>query len=112
MRETNWTKERIQDLLEREKLVYQKIELPYGLATSGKDRSQTSDMIFADSIKGKSVLDIGCCLGYFCHEAIRRGASRVVGIDVDENRIRQARQIADCLGMDIEFKLLESYFGH
>ena len=107
MIETSWTKEQVEDLLKREKLAYQKIELPYGLSTGGKDRSETSARIFADGVKGKSVLDIGCFLGYFCHEAVRRGASRVVGIDVDENRLRQARQIADCLGMDIEFRLFD-----
>lgn len=107
MMETSWTKEQVEDLLKREKLAYQKIELPYGLSTGGKDRSETSAKIFADGVQGKSVLDIGCFLGYFCHEAVRRGASRVVGIDVDENRLRQARQIADCLGMRIEFKLFD-----
>ena len=107
MIETSWTREQVEDLLKHEKLAYQKIELPYGLSTGGKDRSATSAKIFADAIRGKSVLDIGCFLGYFCHEAIRHGACRVVGIDVDENRLRQARQIADCLGVDIEFKLFD-----
>jgi len=105
--ETSWTKEQVQDLIKREKLAYQKIDLPYGLSTGGKDRSATSAAVFADEVKGKSVLDVGCFLGYFCHEAVRRGASRVVGIDVDENRLRQAGLVADCLGMDIEFRLLD-----
>ncbi len=114
MIKTSWTKEQVQELVEREKLAYQQIDLPYGMSTSGRDRSQTSDIIFAESIKGKSVLDIGCFLGSFCHEAVRRGANRVVGIDVDEDRLRQARLVADCVGMakDIEFKLLDIETGN
>lgn len=111
MIKTTWTREQVQDLINREKLAYQKIDLPYGLTTAGKDRSETSSKIFAAGIEGKSVLDIGCFLGYFCHEAVRRGASRVVGIDVDEDRLSQARKIADCLGMDIEFRLLDIETG-
>jgi len=106
---TSWTKEQVQELINREELAYQEIDLPYGLSTGGRDRRQTSERVFADSIKGKSVLDIGCFLGYFCHEAVRCQAGRVVGIDVDEDRLRQARLVADCVGMakDIEFKLLD-----
>ena len=31
--------------------------------------------------RGKTVLDIGCNTGAFCREALRRGASRIVGVD-------------------------------
>ena len=30
---------------------------------------------------GKDVLDLGCARGYFCFEAIHRGARRVHGVD-------------------------------
>ena len=33
-------------------------------------------------LKGLSVLDIGCNEGFFCGEALRQGARRVVGIDM------------------------------
>ena len=32
--------------------------------------------------RGKTVLDIGCSEGYFCHYAEKRGAKRVLGIDL------------------------------
>jgi len=103
---TKWTKEQVENLLKTEKLAYQKIELPYGLSTGGEDRSDTSNLIFNGNLDGKSVLDIGCYLGYFCHEAVRRGAKKVVGVDANENRLRQARLLADCMGRSIEYKSL------
>lgn len=43
-------------------------------------------------LKGKSVLDIGCNEGFFCVEAVKQGASRVVGIDFSEKFINLAKQ--------------------
>lgn len=34
------------------------------------------------SLSGKSFIDIGCWEGFFCVEALKRGASRVVGLDM------------------------------
>jgi 2-polyprenyl-3-methyl-5-hydroxy-6-metoxy-1,4-benzoquinol methylase len=42
-------------------------------------------------LTGKSVLDVGCNEGFFCREALRRGASRVVGVDIDPAVIEKAR---------------------
>ena len=100
-----WSRERIQAFLAEEQLGYQRIALPYGLATPGSDRTATADEIFPAQLDGRSVLDVGCSLGFFCHEASRRRAGRVLGLDVDENRVRQARLIADCLQLPIEFQV-------
>src|SRR5215467_4898376 len=54
-------------------------------------------------LSGKSVLDIGCNAGFYCLEFKKRGASRVLGLDVDERYLRQARFAAQVLGLDIEF---------
>ena len=43
-------------------------------------------------LQGKSVLDIGCNEGFFCREAVRQGAVRVVGIDRSPHFIAAARQ--------------------
>ncbi len=37
--------------------------------------------LFPKDFTGKSLLDIGCHLGYYCFEATQRGAVRTVGID-------------------------------
>ena len=81
--------------LEDEKLSYQAVELPGGVSTPGSDRSYLNDVIFGDDFKGKSYLDIGSYLGYFCIEAMRRGASEAVGIETDVTNVRQSRKIAD-----------------
>ncbi len=104
---TTWTKEQIEDLLKREKFTYQRIELPFGLATDGADRSATARAIFPESLKGKSVLDLGCNNGFFCYEAARRGATRVVGLDVEPDMIRKNRILAGVLGLDVEFKVID-----
>jgi 2-polyprenyl-3-methyl-5-hydroxy-6-metoxy-1,4-benzoquinol methylase len=101
-----WTRERIAAMLERDDFSYQRIELPHGLHTPGRhDRSATARSIFPDDLRGKSVLDVGCRLGYFCFEALKRGASRVVGIDVEPESIRKARLLADCLGAEARFEV-------
>lgn len=49
-----------------------------------RDTMRRLEVLRAGSIdfKGKTVLDIGCSAGSFCRYASRRGASRVVGIDI------------------------------
>jgi tRNA (mo5U34)-methyltransferase len=60
-------------------------------------------------LHGKSVLDIGCNAGFYAFEMIRRGASRVVGIDSDERYLAQARLAAEVLGHDVEWRRLDVY---
>src|SRR5712692_11853622 len=98
-----WTKESIKNFLEKEVLHYQKIELPFGLATPGADRRKTSEKIFGEDFSGKTVLDVGCSLGYFCLEALARGARRAVGWELNADRVRQARVIAEMLGSPAEY---------
>ncbi|RFZ82776.1 TIGR04290 family methyltransferase [Mucilaginibacter terrenus] len=68
---------------------------------------------FADAIPqdltGKSVLDIGCNAGFYSIEMKRRGASRVLGLDSDEQYLAQARYAAKVLDADIEFRNMSVY---
>lgn len=68
---------------------------------------------FADSISadlsGKSVLDIGCNGGFYSLEMKRRGAARVLGVDLDEGYLEQARFAADVANLDIAFAKLSVY---
>ncbi len=104
---SGWSEQRVRELLRDHDFPYQRIELPYGLATPGTDRSATASMIFPDDMSGKTVLDVGCKYGYFCFEALRRGAARAVGLDVDPDSVRKAALLADCLGVDAAFRLLD-----
>lgn len=50
-------------------------------------------------VAGKLILDAGCGPGIYAEELLRRGAARVVGLDVSPAMLRQARQrLADHLG--------------
>ena len=67
-----------------------------------------SDAIPKD-LSGKTVLDIGCNGGFYSIEMKRRGASRVLGVDFDEDYLAQARFAAQVTGLDIEFRKLSVY---
>jgi tRNA (mo5U34)-methyltransferase len=56
-------------------------------------------------LEGWRALDIGCNAGFYSFELARRGAE-VVGIDLDEHYLRQARWARGRLGLDdrIEFR--------
>ncbi len=97
--------EELEERLLREEFRYQKITLPSGRSVGVRDRSATAAAIFPPDLTGKSVLDLGCNYGYFCFEAKRRGAARVVGLDVDADALRKARLLAQCLGLEVEFQL-------
>lgn len=58
---------------------------------------------------GASVLDIGCNGGFYSIEMLRRNAGRVLGIDVDDRYLNQARFAASTLGYDIEFQKKSVY---
>jgi tRNA (mo5U34)-methyltransferase len=62
-----------------------------------------------EDLTGASVLDIGCNGGFYCIQLKRRGAERVLGIDVDDRYLNQARFAADQLGLDIEFQKRSVY---
>lgn len=102
---TIWSKEKVLELLEEEDFAYQNIELPYGLSSGGQDRSPTARSIFPDDLNGKTVLDIGSFTGYFCFEALKRGASRTLGLESNSERVRQSRLLADCLNVPAEFEV-------
>ena len=62
-----------------------------------------------EDLTGATVLDIGCNGGFYSIEMKRRGASRVLGIDVDDGYLKQARFAAEVLGLAIEFSRCSVY---
>ena len=64
---------------------------------------------FPQDLNGASVLDIGCNGGFYSIALKNRGAGRVLGLDVDERYLRQARFAAETLRLDIEFQKCSVY---
>lgn len=60
-------------------------------------------------LSGKTVLDVGCNAGFFSMEMKRRGAARVLGVDLDPRYLAQARLAAEVSGLEIEFRELSVY---
>ena len=58
---------------------------------------------------GLSVLDIGCNGGFYSLEMKRRGAKRVLGIDIEDRYLNQARFAAQTLNLSIEFEKRSVY---
>jgi tRNA (mo5U34)-methyltransferase len=60
-------------------------------------------------LSGATVLDIGCNGGFHSIELKKRGASRVLGVDVDDRYLNQARFAAQVLDLGIEFAKCSVY---
>jgi len=60
-------------------------------------------------LTGASVLDVGCNGGFYSIEMKKRGATRVLGIDVDDRYLNQARFAAETLGVEIELQKCSVY---
>jgi tRNA (mo5U34)-methyltransferase len=69
---------------------------------------QISSALPAD-LSGMSVLDIGCNGGFYSLQLKRRGASRVLGVDVDERYLNQARFAAQVLDLEVELEKRSVY---
>ena len=62
-----------------------------------------------EDLSGASVLDIGCNGGFYSIALKQRGAASVLGVDVDDRYLDQARFAAETLGLDIEFQKRSVY---
>lgn len=60
-------------------------------------------------LAGRTVLDIGCNGGFYALEMKRRGADRVVGIDVQDHYLAQAELAAEVTGLDLELRKLSVF---
>lgn len=67
--------------------------------------------ILPQDLSGKSVLDIGCNKGFFSFECLRRGANKVVGIDVLPQVIETLQKIVSCSRLFKGLKFRNMRFG-
>jgi tRNA (mo5U34)-methyltransferase len=62
-----------------------------------------------NDLTNKSLLDVGCNGGFYCVEAKRRGARRVMGVDGQRQHVRQALFVRKVLGLELEFRRFSVY---
>ena len=62
-----------------------------------------------EDLTGATVLDVGCNAGFYSIEMKKRGAKRVLGIDVVDRYLDQARFVAETLGLEIELRKCSVY---
>jgi len=60
-------------------------------------------------LSGATVLDVGCNGGFYSLQMKQRGASRVLGIDICDRYLEQARLAARTLELEIEFEKCSVY---
>ena len=51
-----------------------------------------------------TVLDVGCAYGALCFEAENRGATEVLGVDLNERRLKGAEALKDVLNSKVTFE--------
>lgn len=64
---------------------------------------------FPRDMRGATVLDLGCNGGFYSIEMKKRGADRVLAVDVDDRYLNQARFAARTLGLEIDFEKRSVY---
>jgi SAM-dependent methyltransferase len=90
---------------------YQSVQLPHGLRTLPRGfghvadrRRETFSLLNEHSrFHGRSVLDVGCAVGEMLFRAERRGAKRLVGIEMKPLRHNAAVEIGKLLATDAKF---------
>jgi tRNA (mo5U34)-methyltransferase len=65
-------------------------------------RWRVLDEVIPKDLSGKSVLDVGCNSGFFSLEMKRRGAQRVVGVDIMLHLLAQSRFASHWFGLPLE----------
>jgi tRNA (mo5U34)-methyltransferase len=89
---------------------HQKFELAPGVFTPGTN--PIASILSAANLPGvanKSVLDIGTCNGAVCFEMERRGAARMVGVDIYDDQWFGFEPIREFLGSRAEFVQASTY---
>lgn len=71
---------------------YQDIELAPGVYTHAIKEEQTDLWLNnVPSLKGRKMIDLGCCNGNYSFSAIDKGASKVLGVDISKVDIKRAK---------------------
>ena len=74
---------------------------------SRRDLIERFSLVRADDLKGKRVIDFGCNTGENCFLAIESGAYKAVGVDIDDDVLRAARDKNHQLNYRCEFHKID-----
>jgi tRNA (mo5U34)-methyltransferase len=119
------TQEEVRDGIRDLAPFHHAIDLPYGLSTHvpelaerDLERTRIANLVkhlwpallatCGGTLKGKRVLDIACNCGGFSVEAVKSGAEQVLGIDIVDRYVEQAKFIRDALGYEqLDFRKMD-----
>jgi ubiquinone/menaquinone biosynthesis C-methylase UbiE len=73
--------------------------------TWGKWSLPESEVRALPDLTGKEIVELGCGTGYFGAWLKRRGATRVVGVDVTPAQLETAQRMNEEFGLGLEFRL-------
>jgi SAM-dependent methyltransferase len=73
---------------------YQRLSYQGKTLAWGTDRTAAYRLLFPDPPTGKTILDVGCHVGFYCFQAASEGAAYCLGVDINGRRIAKARRIA------------------
>ena len=102
-----YSKEEISRFVESEGLDSQSISLPYGIKTAGDSREQAVSILLSRLKKSQTVLDVGSDLGLFCLASLQHGARAVTGFELNRDKLRQAKRIAEFLQLKPNYLRLD-----
>jgi len=114
LREKNMTRTEAEAVLRACKYWHYPFDLPWGRVNMTKSEHNINERhtlrrqhffqplldIYEGSLARKTVLDLGCCQGYWSFEAIKAGAESCVGIDASMVFLTQAQALAILYGFD------------
>lgn len=92
---------------------YAPIALPHSTHPGVTDPQATWERIqkMGVDVKGKRVIDIGCCEGFTLHRVIEAGAAKALGLDSHEGRLRNALKIAWLKQSPVDFLHFNIHFN-
>jgi SAM-dependent methyltransferase len=106
------TSEQASEILRKARYWHYAFKFPWGETVPGKpgwkERREKRHRHFflplleqyGGALKGKHVLDLGCCQGYWSFEARKAGAESVLGLDSSLSFVQEAQAAATVLGID------------
>jgi SAM-dependent methyltransferase len=93
----SWTRSNAEYTDRRARGDWEQAEITWGMC-----RAREADVGVLSEVRGRDVVELGCGTGYFGAWLKRRGARRVVGVDVTPAQLETARRLSEELGVGLE----------